>query len=283
LKEERGKIRLDQKLMILQPELSRNKAKAIIMSGKVEVNGKICDKPGSLIANEAKIVINDIRPAYVSRGGYKLAGALKDFSLPIKGLNVIDVGASSGGFTDCLLKHGAKTIIAVDVGYGQLDWSLRENPAVLLFERFNIRNIKREHLPLIPDLAVIDVSFISLKLVFPVIYQLGIPEIVALVKPQFEVGRKAASKGKGVIRDQQLHKTVLNDLLLYSREIGYYIMDVTYSSITGPKGNIEYFFHLALTDEDKQKFTGDTLTNLIDQKIGHTVNEAFKKHYDINQ
>ena len=180
------------------PGISRSRARAEIMSGRVLVEGQVCSKPGLLYPRDAEILLLEPRRRYVSRGGFKLAGALDDLGLTVEGFTVLDVGASTGGFTDCLLQHGARRVIALDVGYGQLDWALRRHPQVTVLERYNIRHLRPQDLPVAPDLAVVDLSFISLKLVLPVLKENRLPAILALVKPQFEVGRSEASRGGGL-------------------------------------------------------------------------------------
>ena len=223
------KNRLDLVMLEKTPGLSRNKAQALIMAGKVCVNGIRADKPGSLIDVDAEVTIIESANPYASRGGLKLEGALLQFGLDVKGLTVLDVGASTGGFTDCLLKMGASQVIALDVGYGQLDLKLRNDQRVMVMERFNIRNLKPDDLAGAPDLAVVDVSFISLKLVIPVLFNCAVPGLVALVKPQFEVGKSDAGRGRGVIRDPLLHRQVLNEIISASRQTGYYCRDLTLS------------------------------------------------------
>ncbi len=243
------KVRLDQLLQEKWPQLSRSRLKAEIMAGKVLVNGKVCDKPGSLVSENAGVEILAPENPYVGRGGLKLEGALKDLAVDVRGLTVLDVGASTGGFTDCLLKNSAGLVYALDVGYGQLDYRLRKDPRVVVMERWNIRQLSPSDLPTRPDLATIDVSFISLKKVFPVLAQLKIPGVLALIKPQFEVGREDATRGEGVIRDPQLHKNILCDLILFACETCYCCLDAAVSSYPGPKGNLEYFACFRLKDK----------------------------------
>lgn len=238
------KKRLDLLLQELYPDLSRSRLQAEIMAGRVYVNGLRSDKPGTLIDQASDIKINEPENPYVSRGGLKLEGALKSFSADVTGLTILDVGASTGGFTDCLLQKGAKKVYALDVGYGQLDLKLRQDPRVVVMERFNVRNLKPEDLPHIPDIAVIDVSFISLSIVIPVLKAFKIPRIIALVKPQFEVGRADADKGGGVIRDPALHIRVLEKSIKEAAENDYYCAGITYSPKPGPRGNLEYFIDL---------------------------------------
>jgi 23S rRNA (cytidine1920-2'-O)/16S rRNA (cytidine1409-2'-O)-methyltransferase len=248
LKQKGERQRLDLLLQERFPGLSRSRARAEIMAGRVLVEGKPCTKPGTFHPRDAAITLLEPAQPYVSRGGVKLAGALDDLGLEVAGLTVLDVGASTGGFTDCLLQRGAAQVIALDVGYGQLDWKLRQHPQVTVMERFNIRHLKPQHLPVIPDLAVVDLSFISLKLVLPVLKENGIPLVLALVKPQFEVGRAEAGRGKGVIRDPRLHKTVLQELVAYACARGYCASALTFSRLPGPRGNLEFFVLWKSTD-----------------------------------
>ncbi len=239
-----GRERLDNLLMERFPELSRSRARAEIMAGRVSVEGRLCSKPGMLYPRGAQITLEEPRQRYVSRGGEKLAGALEDLELSVEGLTVLDAGASTGGFTDCLLQHGARRVIALDVGYGQLDWSLRRHPRVHVMERFNVRRLRAQDLPEAPDLAVIDLSFISLKLVLPVLRETAVPALLALVKPQFEVGRSEAGRGKGVIRDPRLHRAVLLELVQFACAAGYCTAGLSFSRLPGPRGNLEFFLYL---------------------------------------
>ncbi len=244
------KHRLDQLLHRRYPELSRSRVQSEIMAGNVLVDGSSCDKPGTLVSENAAVQLLEPDNPYVSRGGLKLEGALFDLSIAVKDLVVLDVGASTGGFTDCLLKKGAGLVYALDVGYGQLDFSLRNNPRVVLMERFNVRRLKTHDIPTVPDLAVVDVSFISLAKVLPVLGQLKVTSVLALVKPQFEAGRREAGKGKGVIRDPDLHRRVLTENVAAALEIGYYCRGMTFSKYPGPKGNLEFFIYYA--DQKKE-------------------------------
>jgi 23S rRNA (cytidine1920-2'-O)/16S rRNA (cytidine1409-2'-O)-methyltransferase len=238
------KTRLD--LLLVQRGLaeSREKARAMIMAGLVEVDQVAANKPGHLITPGSKIFIKQLLP-YVSRGGLKLKAALDQFSVDVKGRVLLDVGASTGGFTDCLLQRGAKRVVAVDVGYGQFHWRLRQDPRVALLERTNIRNLAPGMIKEDLDGAVIDVSFISLKLVLPVVSRLLKQDsfIVALVKPQFEVGKGQVGKG-GVVRDPALHQAVLEDLCAFFREVGWKVEGQISSPVLGPKGNKEFLVYL---------------------------------------
>ncbi|GAB7386839.1 TlyA family rRNA (cytidine-2'-O)-methyltransferase [Bacillaceae bacterium] len=226
---------------------SREKAKAAIMAGLVFVDRERVDKPGAKISPDAKIEVKGEVHPYVSRGGLKLEKAIRSFQLALQGKVVIDIGASTGGFTDCALQHGARLVYAVDVGYGQLAWSLRNDPRVIVMERTNFRYLRREDLKGdIPTFAAIDVSFISLRLILPVVQQImsGGGEIVALVKPQFEAGREQVGKN-GIVKDPQIHEQVLSDLLRFCLELGYEVKGLDFSPITGGEGNIEFLLYLA--------------------------------------
>lgn len=224
---------------------SRQRAAAEIMSGNVLVNGRKIDKPGTMVPEDSEINLTRSAVPFVSRGGLKLEKALVEFNIDPEGRICVDCGASTGGFTDCLLKRGAKKVYAIDVGYGQLAWSLRNDQRVVSMERTNIRYVTGEQIPDKIGLAVIDVSFISLRLVLPPVKMLleydG--EIVCLIKPQFEAGKDKVGK-KGVVRDADTHIEVLRSFLQYSEENGMTLKNLSYSPIKGPEGNIEYLGHL---------------------------------------
>ena len=241
------KKRLDSLLVEKQLTDSREEAKRLILAGKTFVNGVAVFKAGFLIKEESNIELKDRRQRYVSRGGVKLAGALKEFNLTIKGLTALDVGASTGGFTDCLLQNGIKKVYAVDVGYGQLAWKIRNDPRVITIERKNARYLLISDTGETVDLAVIDLSFISIKLVLhPIISVLKKGgHIIALIKPQFEVGKGEVGKG-GIVKDKKKHIKVLNDIRQFAKDTGLTVLGQTQSPIAGAKGNIEYFFHFAL-------------------------------------
>lgn len=234
----KDKIRLDIALHQRGLAPSREKARGMIMAGEVCVNGDQIDKPGTRISPEDDITVK-AKPRFVSRGGEKLAGALDDFAFDVTGRICADVGASTGGFTDCLLQNGAHRIYAIDVGYGQLDYRLREDDRVVVMERTNARHV--EQLPEPVDLVVIDASFISLKLLLPVITAWLTPnaDIIALIKPQFEAGKKDVGKG-GVVRDAATHRRVLTDILDFADAAGFTIAGLTTSPLKGPAGNIEF-------------------------------------------
>jgi 23S rRNA (cytidine1920-2'-O)/16S rRNA (cytidine1409-2'-O)-methyltransferase len=239
------KIRLDQLLLQRCMTESREKAKALIMSGIVEVDGTRVDKPGRLFPQSALIVLKKRDHPYVSRGGKKLEAALKYFQVDVNGKTLLDVGASTGGFTDCLLRHGALRIIAVDVGYGQLDWKLRQDPRVEVFEKTNIRHLMPGDLKGPIHGAVIDVSFISLRQVVPPVSDLLLYHafIIALIKPQFEVGKGQVGKG-GVVRDPKLHNEVIDSLSTFFQESNWTVQGHIPSPILGPKGNLEFLIYL---------------------------------------
>ena len=236
-----SKIRLDQLVFERGLTPSRERAKTTIMSGIVFVDGQKADKPGMPVSPEAKVEIRGDTLRYVSRGGLKIEKALKVFEYDVSGLTVIDCGASTGGFTDCLLQNGAERVYAVDVGYGQLAWSLRQDERVVSMERTNIRHVTPDMLPVPMDLAVMDLSFISLKLVLPVVYDLlkENGDVLCLVKPQFEAGKEKVGK-KGVVRDIAVHQEVLEHFLDYAGQAGYTVMGLDFSPVKGPEGNIEY-------------------------------------------
>ena len=239
------KQRLDQLVFELGFTESRERAKTTIMSGLVFVNGQRVDKPGTAVDPEAKIEVHGDALPFVSRGGFKLDKALKVFPVDPSGKVCIDCGASTGGFTDVLLQHGAAKVYAVDVGYGQLAWKLRTDERVVNLERCNLRYIGPEQIPEPIDLAVMDVSFISIRLVLPAVKQLlkqG-ADYICLIKPQFEAGREEVGK-KGVVRDEQVHIRVVKEILSFAPGIGLSVMGLDYSPIKGPEGNIEYICHL---------------------------------------
>lgn len=235
-----NKQRLD--ILVVQRGLveSRERAKQLILAGEVIVSGSAQVKPGQLISSEAEIVVKQ-PPRYVSRGGLKLEKALQVFQADVRGKVAIDVGASTGGFTDCLLQHGAKFVYAVDVGHGQLAWKLRQDPRVCVIEGTNIRTIDLNRFEAAVKVGVVDVSFISLQKVLPIVTQIVDPmgDVLALIKPQFEAGRKHVGKG-GVVRNARVHLQVLCDLIQFIHGRDQSVMGISHSPIRGPAGNIEY-------------------------------------------
>lgn len=225
---------------------SREKAKAIIMSGIVYVDGIKEDKAGTSFDEKLEIEIRGTTLKYVSRGGLKLEKALEEFLLDLKNKTCMDVGSSTGGFTDCMLQNGAKKVYAIDVGHGQLDWKLRNDSRVVCMEKTNIRYVSKEHIKEDIDFSSIDVSFISLSKVLPAVYELLSTkgEVVALIKPQFEAGREKVGK-KGVVRDKKVHIEVIEAVFKYAKDNKFKILNLSYSPVKGPEGNIEYLYHLS--------------------------------------
>lgn len=243
-----SKERLDVLLVNSGLAPSRERAKATIMAGKVFVDDQRVDKAGTLVSVTAVIKVTGDGIGYVSRGGLKLAKALTAFSLDLTGKVMADVGASTGGFTDCALQNGAAKVYAIDVGYGQLAWALRTDPRVVNMERTNIREVTAQQIGEALDFATIDVAFISLDKVLPVVRTLMAPagEVVALIKPQFEAGRDKVGK-KGVVRDPAIHFEVICRILTLAVSLGFYPTGLTYSPVKGPEGNIEYLLYLTAT------------------------------------
>ena len=244
------KTRLDVMLVEQGYCASRQKAQAVIMAGSVFVDGRRVDKPGTAVSNDARLQVRGHMMPYVSRGGLKLEKAMKTWPITLHSSICADIGASTGGFTDCMLQNGAQRVYAVDVGYGQLDWKLRSDPRVVCLERTNARYLTAEQIPEPLDFASIDVSFISLKLIFPAIYPLlkDGGEIACLIKPQFEAGREKVGK-KGVVREPAVHREVLAQVLTYARGNHFTAIGLTYSPIRGPEGNIEYLGYLRKSGE----------------------------------
>ena len=244
------KKRLDVLLVERLYAETRSKAQAIIMSGNVYVNGQKADKPGTSFEESVEIEVRGAVCPYVSRGGLKLEKALRDFGVKPEGYVCSDSGASTGGFTDCLLQQGAKKVFAIDVGYGQLDWKIRSDERVVVMERTNIRYVTPEDLGEPLDLSVIDVSFIGLEIVLPTIKNLLKQEsgqVLCLIKPQFEAGKENVGK-KGVVRDPKIHKLVLDNFVALVKGLGFTILGLTFSPVKGPEGNIEFLGHLTLAD-----------------------------------
>ena len=241
-----AKRRLDVLLVERGEAESRQKAQAIIMSGQVYVAGQRVDKAGAAVDEKAEIEVRGQTLAYVSRGGLKLEKAMAVFPIDLHGAVCADIGASTGGFTDCMLQNGAARVYAVDVGYGQLAWKLRSDPRVICMERTNARYLSREQIPEALDFASIDVSFISLGLILPAVRGLLKPEgrVACLVKPQFEAGREKVGK-KGVVRDPKVHLEVLEQFLRHAAESDFTVRGISFSPIRGPEGNIEYLGFLA--------------------------------------
>ncbi|MDD3346341.1 TlyA family RNA methyltransferase [Oscillibacter sp.] len=255
-----NKTRLDVLLVERGLQETRQKAQAVIMSGLVFIKGQRVDKPGTAVANDAEIEVRGNALPYVSRGGLKLEKAMKTFPIDLAGTVCADIGASTGGFTDCMLQNGATKIYAVDVGYGQLAWKLRSDPRVVCLERTNARYLTSEQIPEALDFSSIDVSFISLKLILPAVC--GVlrdgGHVACLVKPQFEAGREKVGK-KGVVRDPAVHREVLEHFLTHAKDSGFTVLGITYSPIRGPEGNIEYLGYLEKGAGQEQSFDLDAL------------------------
>ena len=236
--------RLDLLLVERQLVASREEGRRRILAGEVLVNEQPVTKAGNLVDRGAAISVK-AAPPYVSRGGVKLEKALRQFAIEVAGKNCLDIGASTGGFTDCLLAHSAAKVIAVDVGYGQLDWRLRNDPRVVVLEKTNVRHLDPASLPFVPELATIDASFISLKLILPKVRSLITAQgaVIALIKPQFEVGKGKVGKG-GVVRSAAEHTRVIDEISRAAVACGFRVLAVTESPLLGPKGNKEFLLHL---------------------------------------
>lgn len=264
------KERLDKFLVDLGYFETKSKASAAILAGDVKINDEVITKAGFQIKPDIKLKVNIKSMPYVSRGGYKLEKAIQTFSPAIKDRICLDAGASTGGFTDCLLQNGAKKVYAVDVGYGQLDWKLRSDSRVKVIERTNIKNCSIENIYAadeeMADLLVMDLSFISIEKVLPNLKQFLKPdfhEFICLIKPQFEAGKDLVEKG-GVVKNKDVHVDVINNVIEFSKNLGYQVSGLTYSPIKGPSGNIEYLIYLS---------TGQISADI---DIQATVDEAFK-------
>lgn len=245
------KERLDLLLVRRNLAASREKAKTTIMTGQVYVNGQKEDKAGSMFPDTADIEVRGSTLKYVSRGGLKLEKAMAGFGIELNGRICMDVGASTGGFTDCMLQNGAVKVYAVDVGHGQLDWKLRQDPRVVCMEKTNIRYMEPDQLQEPPEFASADVSFISLTKVLPVLSRILAPEahVVCLIKPQFEAGREKVGK-KGVVRDSNVHIEVIYKIADFARSVSFQVLHLDYSPIKGPEGNIEYLLHLKKSEHE---------------------------------
>ena len=260
------KKRLDMLMMERALAPSREKAKAYIMAGDVYVDGQKEDKAGTMFPETVKIEVRGNTLPYVSRGGLKLEKAMKNFDVTLDGKVCMDVGASTGGFTDCMLQNGAVKVYSIDVGYGQLDWKLRNDPRVVCMEKTNIRYVVSEDLEGPADFSSIDVSFISLtKVLLPVRNLLTDDgQIVCLIKPQFEAGREKVGK-HGVVRDKDVHIEVINKVIDYAMSIGFEILNLEFSPVKGPEGNIEYLLHLQKIAEPQIKEIPFIVENVVEK------------------
>ncbi len=244
---------------------SREKAKAVIMAGLVYVDNQKADKCGTSYDENCRIEVRGSANKYVSRGGLKLEKAIENFDFDLKGKITMDIGASTGGFTDCMLQNGAKKVYSIDVGYGQLAWKLRNDERVVNLERTNMRKVTREQVPDEIDFFSVDVSFISLRLILPVARSLTAQnaEAVCLIKPQFEAGREKVGK-KGVVRDPAVHIEVVEGIYNFCLDNGFDVLNLDYSPIKGPEGNIEYLIHIRKSDNPKS-YTDITPKQLVEQ------------------
>lgn len=255
---------------------TREKAKRAVMAGLVYSNEERLDKPGEKVDREIPLTVKGAVMPYVSRGGFKLEKALKEFDLNVKDKILLDIGASTGGFTDCALQNGAKMSYALDVGYNQLAWKLRQDPRVVVMERTNFRYVTPADLHEgMPNFASIDVSFISLRLILPVLKELLAvnSDVVALVKPQFEAGREQVGK-KGIVRDPLVHQQVLQGMIDFSLQTGYDVMDASFSPITGGDGNIEFLLHLKWTGVKEH---GENLLNISADEVVEKAHETLRE------
>ncbi len=259
-----AKVRLDVLMVERGLAESRNQAQRLIMAGQVRAAGQLITKPATCVAPDISLQV-DQGPPYVSRGGEKLAGALAHFNVQVNGLVCADVGASTGGFTDCLLQNGARRVYAIDVGYGILHWKLRKDPRVALMERTNARYVERLAEPV--QLVTIDASFISLKILLPVVIGWFSPntgQVIALIKPQFEAGRQEVARGDGVIRNSHIHARVLWEILEFAGQIGFSVRGLVLSPLLGPKGNIEFLAWLHYPVLDQSATDVPSLSELIE-------------------
>ncbi len=270
------KERLDVLLVKKGLAPSREKAKAVIMAGSVYVDGQKEDKAGSVFDEEgAQIEVRGHALPYVSRGGLKLEKALKVFPITLTDKICMDIGASTGGFTDCMLQNGAAKVYSVDVGYGQLDWKLRQDERVVCMEKTNFRYMTPEDIPDMLDFASVDVSFISLDKILTPAYALlkEQGEMVALIKPQFEAGREKVGK-KGVVRDPKVHEEVITKIVRHADEVSFEVLDLSYSPIRGPEGNIEYLIHLK---KNPERMIYPDILAVFEKKIKEIVEEAHQE------
>ena len=263
------KIRLDQFVYEEGYTESRQRAQALIMAGIVYVNNQKVDKAGYMLKDTDKVEVRGKDLKYVSRGGYKLEKAIELYGLDLTDRTCMDIGASTGGFTDCMLQNGAKKVYAVDVGYGQLAWKLRTDERVVNFEKTNIRNVTTEDLEEKINFFSVDVSFISLKHIFPVAYAISTDDVIGacLVKPQFEAGKEKVGK-KGVVRDSAVHKEVIVNVMEYANQNGFFVKELTFSPIKGPEGNIEFLI-LISKDSEKPTVTQQEIDDIVMQAKQH--------------
>ena len=263
------KVRLDQYIFEEGYAPSRRRAQALIMSGIVFVNNQKADKAGTMIKDTDIVEVRGKDLKYVSRGGLKLEKAINEYGLELTDKVCMDIGASTGGFTDCMLQNGAQKVYAVDVGYGQLAWKLRSDERVRNMEKTNIRNVTEDMLEEKINFFSVDVSFISLKHIFPVAYAISTEDVIGacLVKPQFEAGKEKVGK-KGVVRDSEVHKEVIENVIGYANEFGFYVHNLTFSPIKGPEGNIEFLIIIS-KDGEKPTVTQQEIDDIVMQAKQH--------------
>ena len=263
------KIRLDQYIFEQGYAPSKTRAQALIMSGIVFVNNQKADKAGTMIKETDIVEVRGKDLKYVSRGGLKLEKAINEYGLDLTDRICMDIGASTGGFTDCMLQNGARKVYAVDVGYGQLAWKLRSDERVINMEKTNIRNVTMDMLSEKINFFSVDVSFISLKHIFPVAFAISTDDVMGacLVKPQFEAGREKVGK-KGVVRDSAVHKEVIENVIGYANEFGFYVHNLTFSPIKGPEGNIEFLIIIS-KNGDKPTVTQQDIDEVVLQAKEH--------------
>ena len=263
------KIRLDQYIFEQGYAPSKTRAQALIMSGIVFVNNQKADKAGTMIKETDIVEVRGKDLKYVSRGGLKLEKAINEYGLELKDKICMDIGASTGGFTDCMLQNGAQKVYAVDVGYGQLAWKLRSDERVKNMEKTNIRNVTVDMLDEKINFFSVDVSFISLKHIFPVAYAISTDEVIGacLVKPQFEAGKEKVGK-KGVVRDSEVHREVIENVIGMANENGFYVHNLTFSPIKGPEGNIEFLIVIS-KDSERETVTQQDIDNVVLQAKQH--------------
>ena len=265
------KIRLDQFVFEEGYTESRQRAQALIMAGVVYVNNQKVDKSGYMVKDTDKVEVRGKDLKYVSRGGYKLEKAIELYNLELKDRICMDIGASTGGFTDCMLQNGAQKVYSVDVGYGQLAWKLRTDERVVNMEKTNIRNVTADNLDEKINFFSVDVSFISLKHIFPVAFAISTDDVIGacLVKPQFEAGKEKVGK-KGVVRDSAVHKEVIVNVIDYAHQNGFYVRELTFSPIKGPEGNIEFLIVITKneTDDLVNEETIDLIVSQAKEKLG---------------
>ncbi len=267
------KSRLDVLLVARRLAESRSQAQRLVMAGQVRVNGQVVGKPAAQVDESAEVTV-ERGPRFVSRGGEKLQAAFDAFSLDVSGFTCADVGASTGGFTDCLLQHGAAKVYAVDVGKGILHWKLRNDPRVVVMESTNARYV--EALPETVDFVTVDASFISLKILLPVVKNWfaaapnspspAVNSVLMLIKPQFEAGRRVVARGKGVVRDPAVHRQVLMEVLTFAQDAGYHLLGLARSPVRGPKGNVEFLGWLGLGEREPLEIP---VAQLVSQAAGN--------------